>query len=585
MRLAPDAAIGGHAHGPRLAAGQAPSGRGFAVDGDGAIYAALGDAVDPRMAGLVVGEGADMAATERCRGNVAELDTGQGWVSIATEWTGSFPLYFAQLKGGFVFASRAGLIQSLLAGSPDPVALLSFVRKGYVQRDRSFVTGIRRLQPGQSLMYVHAHRSVEIRERSQFWVGWEAEQRSNGAAAADRAWSLLETALRAEIGGVTAGMMISGGWDSRTLLAAGVNAVGADAIAGYSHGDPVSREIAIARAVAATAGVSFHQEPIGAAVYDASALRRGFDREETIVFPHWIHAGEVLSGLGVSRAMAGVYGEVLGGHYGRAMLLQGARKIAEVARALVGGTAAPQPVTEAEVGALTAFLQIGPIPRPWFIRKDYWESVRAPVDALNADVAEDLGRLRARGVESLDQLIEAYITELRGSQYINAQLRSCRAHVDIALPFIDRALLAFAARIPLPAKIHNGINRAMLRSHCRAMLRLPLAATLVPARAPILVQEGSRLVRKIWEEGQWAAHFRTAGRFPEPRLAWVNFEFLRESRALHQLVESLRSDIWDHTALARHADRVLSGAFRHPVHPVSDLMTKIATIDWTIRPA
>src|SRR5690606_31186720 len=137
------------------------------------------------------------------------------------------------------------------------------------------------------------------------------------------AWSRLASAVQASCADERRGaVMMSGGWDSRTLLAAVRVSCLANTI-GYTHGDLDSRELDLAERVTARAGVAWHGEPIDARVFEPAALHSQFQRTESVMFPHWAHSGRVLAQSGNSFVASGVYGEVLGGHYGRAMLLGG----------------------------------------------------------------------------------------------------------------------------------------------------------------------------------------------------------------------------------------------------------------------
>src|SRR5947199_8466796 len=81
--------------------------------------------------------------------------------------------------------------------------------------------------------------------------------------------------------------------------------------------------------------------------------------------------------------------------------------------------------------------------------------------AINSDIEWSLRRLVARGVPLGERLVEAFIAEHRGV-HINAQALSCRAVLDIALPYTDRDVLSIASRIPLALKINNSLNRSVL---------------------------------------------------------------------------------------------------------------------------
>src|SRR5262249_10251889 len=131
-------------------------------------------------------------------------------------------------------------------------------------------------------------------------------------------------------------VMMSGGWDSRTLFAAMLGELGPERLLAYTHGDLQSREVGLVADICRWAGVALRREPLGDVLYDLDALERGCGRTENVMFPHWHRAGTVLARAGVESVSAGVYGEVLGGHYGPAMVLGGRRKIAAVAAGLLG---------------------------------------------------------------------------------------------------------------------------------------------------------------------------------------------------------------------------------------------------------
>jgi hypothetical protein len=514
------------------------------------------------------------------RGNVAVWDHASRRLAIATEWTGSFPLYYSHRPGeGFLFSSRMRVVAHGAAGPReiDPLGFLEFLREGAFLSDRSLWNDIKRLQPGQSLLYDAATDRLSLTEHSRLWT--LPERAANLDELLPEMWERLRTSTDA-----AAAIMTSGGWDSRTLLAAASQSSSRRNILAYSHGDPASREIKLAHRLADEMGIAFHQEPIDHRCYGLGDLHVGFDREESVVFPHWHRAGRVVAGLGSRVATAGVYGEVLGGHYGRAMLLQGRAKMQEVLRGLLGRVADAPRATPAQFAALRQFLHVRQLPRPWSVRADWWEATRIETDHLNEDIDHDLVRLRDRGVGTIDQFIEAYVSEHRGSQYINAQIRSCRAHTDVTLPFTDRPLLQLASAIPLGAKIHNRLNRKLLRRFAPSLLRFPMAATLAAGGRPLLVQEASRLVRKALEDGRWRAHVATRGRVAAPRLSWVNFDFLRGGTELTTIIEDLRAPVWDKPAMVARV-RALASNASIPTHPMSDQMMKICTIDLALRSA
>lgn len=376
-------------------------------------------------------------------------------------------------------------------------------------------------------------------------------------------------------------VMISGGWDSRTLLAAAAQNIPNTRLLGYSHGDVLGRELEIARRVCQSVSVPFKAQPIDDATFDLELLNRGFARTETVTFPHWHRAGALLSELGMDSVSAGVYGEVLGGHYGVAMLLGGRAKALAVGRMLLG-LAARRNKTGPSTEAVADLLRIRESGRNWYLSKDFWSSLEQPVDALNADIEAELRRLAARGVVDPDKLVEAFISENRGAQFICSQILSCRAHLNVAAPFADHDVMQYASQVPIEVKIHNRMNHRMTQRYARALLRFPLAATLLPASMPVLLLEASRLARVVLAAGHWKVHLMTKGMVGVPRLSWVNFEFLRSGKSLQAISEGLHSPIWDRGAITDKIGKLAHSRRNEPsnyMHAVANQMMIICTAD------
>lgn len=549
------------------------------VDGEHSLYTLLNSPSPKPVALDYQIEGNLLRIGPRHRGNLAVLDPHARTLHLAVDWSGTFPLYVAPHDGGLVFSSHLRPLARAIGARVDKLAVLEFLQKGYTYAGRTIFEGVRRLLPGQAVYYHAGMHDPVIHETSRAW----ADQDPDAPLPADEhVWGLLVEAVEAcvaESGSL--GLMMSAGWDSRTLLAACPPALREELVC-YSHGDVQSRELGLAARLCASAGVRCHLEPIDDRVLDLDRIQRGFARVENVVFPHWHRAGELLANAGVSVVMSGVYGEILGGHYGPAMLMSRSGKIASVAGTLIGASR----ISRADAGTsrdVAAFLRLQGLSAPWYLHADFYESIPSPLDGINAEIDGAIERLRRRGVLSPHQLIEAFISEHRGTQYINAQLLSCRGHVDVALPFADRALLSLASRLPLHAKLHNQVNCQVLRKYAPELLRPPTAATFVPAASPVIVQEASRLVRRAYEELRWRLYHRSRRRLPPPRLGWVFFEFLRSGTRLRNLIEDLRGDMWDREALHRRLDSIVKGEGMEDLHPIYDQLGKIYTVDLMLR--
>lgn len=572
-------AIGGHAFGAKAAVFEANR-CCYAIDGAYSTYTQGANdssqfSHDFHLDDRVVRLGATFI------GNVALIDPASQTLHLALDSSGTFPLYLTYYGGGALFSSHLRPLARVTRTAVDDIGLLEFVRTGFTFAGRSTFSQIRRLLAGQSIRYDAVSGVAEVQELSRAWAGTQAADPPD--AIVDASWRLLGKAARQAMPtGERIGLMLSGGWDSRTLLAALCAHAPGDLMC-YSHGDPDSRELKIAARLASACSADWRWEPIDSRVLDLQDLQQGFRRVENVVFPHWHRAGRLLAQMSITCATAGVYGEVMGGHYGPSMLMSGGRRtMTAVANSLFQGPRTSHRGTAAQKSA-ESLLRAKRLRRHWYLEREFEESISSTLERINADVDADLTRLRQRGVPSGDRLVEAFMAEHRGSQYINAQLLSVRADVDVALPFAMPELLDFVSTVPISLKMHNSLNLHVLRRHAPRLLDLPMAATLVSAKRPLFLQEASRLARSAYEHGRSALSELARGRVRPPRLGWVNFEFLRSGEVLRHLVDDLRCDYWDRDALERRLSGLASDREVEQLHPIYDQLAKVYTVDLLCR--
>lgn len=572
-------ALGGHAFGEGRALHSTRE-HHLAVDGGVHAYRAVPRWIDAARDSVAELEDGFLEPHPELTGNVAAVDRRSGVLHLARDWAGSFPLFYAEWRGGLLFANLLRPLAGVVRPDLDRLGLIQFLRRGYVLGDRTPFRSIRRVRPGEVLRFEPDSGGLSIDDRSELWVGPRLTEDDRPARVCLEALrrslrSALEAADRPAV-------MMSGGWDSRTLLAACADAGpgGRAPVLGYSHGDVEGRELGLVRRLCDEVGAPCHLEPIDDRIFDVPRLRRDFAKTGTSVFPHWQWSGHALAGLGRSSAMAGIFGEVPGGHYGRTMAAGGLGKALSLVRQVLPGLGRRPGGGDPGEEAFGA-LRVESVRRDdhWYLDPDFDRSIPQKKERINGDLRSVLRRYRERGLETTDRLIEACISEHRGSQYIAAQTVSARAAVDPSLPFADRSLLHAASRVAPRLKVHNALNREMLGSIGASLLDHPMAATLVPAKLPILAQEASRAARKAWESLRWRGYFASDGALPPPRLGWVNFEFLRDSRPFEDLVDDLEADIWDVGAIRGRIERAREGEHHNRLHPLFDQFGKLYTVD------
>jgi asparagine synthetase B (glutamine-hydrolysing) len=524
----------------------------------------------------------DNSFTENINGaqasNGFEFHVREDSVVIDPDILAIFPIYYYLSSTALIVSSTLETFK-YLGFKIDLVGVVEFSHFGYFVGKRTFFRDVCRVRAGESIHIDTKKYTASAKETSTLWS-------DSGRPLDSTTVSDLAEHICSSVNSNNASMlMMSGGWDSRTILAA-MLAGGAKNSLLYFHGDAESREHAIVTAIAKSEKVELVSNPIGKSMFEAEVLANDYAHFPNIFFPHWHGAGEYASKNGIDRVLSGVIGEVLGGHYGPPMALSGAPK----ALALAGYIAFPK-LTEKvlpyfakhnESPAAFDILKIGTINKPWYFSTETWSEIEETLSPeINSDINQELERLRRRGVSSNEMLIEAFITEHRAAQYICAQSLSLRhSKVKIALPFATRELLSLSTKINFGDKVHNKLNQKIIQKLAPSLLNYPMAATILPASAPIFAQEASRAGRMGYERVMWGMHRIMPNIFALPRLGWVNFEFAKEEGALDEFVDGLKSELWDIPSIKRFC-----GSYNeHSYHPLVCMLTILLTIEKTCAP-
>lgn len=461
----------------------------------------------------------------------------------------------------------------------DIVGVIEFSHFGYFIGRRSFFRDVLRVRAGERIAIDTANFTVSASETSTLW---SHDERALDAATID---AIAEHLCQIVSHDRRSMIMMSGGWDSRTILAAKLATGSKDALL-YFHGDPESREHAIVEAIARSEKLEMATNPIGRRMFAPDVLENDYAWSPNLLFPHWHAAGEYAAAKGIDRVASGVIGEVLGGHYGPPMALSGAAKAITLAGYIAAPGIAekmlPRLIQHDKSSAAFDLLKTGGFGKPWYFAQETWSQAESRlVEEINADIAGEIERLQRRGVSSNEMLIEAFITEQRGAQYICAQSLSMRhADVKVSLPFASKELLHMATQVKFGDKVHNKLNQQIIRKLAPQLLDYPMAATMLPARAPVFMQEVSRAGRMGYERLSWAMNRMLPSLFSVPRLGWVNFHFASEHGFLDELGGGLQSKLWDTGAIKRFCDSYSELSY----HPLVCMLTILLTIEKTCAP-
>lgn len=421
---------------------------------------------------------------------LAAYDRGTRRLYLARDRMGVKPLFYALDGTRFLFGSQLTALTACPGFSPaiDPAAVSSLFRHGYVPAPGAILSGVRKLMAGHVLSWAPGEAACS----TPYWSLDEAIAAEPFAGSADEAADRLESLLGAAVvrqmaSDVPLGAFLSGGIDSSLVCALMAVAGGKPRTfaAGFTE-DPRFDESPHAAAVARHLGTAHTTIPIGQA--EALALVESLPKifDEPLADPsglptHLLCAATRAAGITV--ALSGDGGDELFAGYERyGLATRFARRIEPVPRplrALAAGAAGLMP--DAMVRRLARAL-----PEPWGgpdagdrLRKAAAQLPGSGFDlyrrllTLNPDAQalangtpglpsplDDPGTLplpaRMRRLDSLAYLPDDVLAKVdRASMAVGLEAR---------VPLLDRAVVAFAWRLPETVLVRDGRAKWPLRT-------------------------------------------------------------------------------------------------------------------------
>lgn len=445
-----------------------------------------------------------LAAIERLQGMFAIClyDPARRVLHLVRDRLGKKPLYYGRQDGRFYFASE---IKAILAGMPqrpavDRQALHHYLTLRFVPSERTVWQDIHKLPPGYSLSLCLDSGAVRL---SRYWqVDFCAPPAESARDYVGEFEHLFLAAVEKRLlaADVPVGVLLSGGLDSSAVSAAAVELGHRDfhTFSVFFRDGGEFDESPYARQVAAHVGSRHHEIGIGQAEFldFLPQLVRYMDEPmaDLAAVPLYYvsrlareHVKVVLSGEGSDEVLAGYNFEKL------ARLLRWMRPLpnwlAAVGARLLGGRSRQERFLAAQ-GRLGWRNVLAAQP---YHMTNYWsEPEKHRLWRDSGDALDDTSALicawygegnpRAHPLEVLQQV---YCREwLVEDLLMKADKMSMAASLELRVPFLDHALVEWAARLPLSWKV--GDERAgyqskrILREFCKR--RLPPAILTRPKR-------------------------------------------------------------------------------------------------------
>ncbi|MGC8669485.1 MAG: asparagine synthase (glutamine-hydrolyzing), partial [Chthonomonadales bacterium] len=412
---------------------------------------------------------------------------------LARDPVGIKPLYLYEDGQRLLFASE---IKSILAAGNiprevDPVALHHYLSFLYVPPPRTMLKSITNLPPGHWARWRNG--SLEIRE---YWAGPQAafEPEPARPVCPEDVLQMLRDAVRRHlIADVPVGCLLSGGIDSSAIAALMAQEVG-PGFKTFTAGFPqagIYDERPFARAVAQHVG-SDHMEveinPAAAEILPRIVWHLDEPLADASVIPNYLVCQ--LAASQVKVALSGIGGDEAFGGYRRYF----ATSLSGMWRRM------PPALMRAAISAATRIVPISgdnPMGERLRLARKFYDHIELDPEtrylAWNAFFTEDMKRAlyaasRQDGLP--DSLQESrkwfrrmpqgdltrramYVdlkTYLPGDPLLLADKLSMAHSLELRVPFLDRELLEFAARIPSHQHLSGKETKSLLRAAVRHLL-------------------------------------------------------------------------------------------------------------------
>jgi asparagine synthase (glutamine-hydrolysing) len=426
---------------------------------------------------------------DRLRGMfaIAIYDTRQRRLLLARDGPGMKPLYFAQAKRGFLFASdaRALFASGLMVPEPNPAAIDTYLAIGYVPAPMSAFQGLERLGAGQYLVADSAGT-----RREGFWQ-YRYQQPQPGRTDEDYSAeldTLLTDAVHSHLSAdVPVGAFLSGGWDSSLTATLAARTVGR-ALKTFSvvfPDDSSADESRFSRLMANHLGTDHHEIEFRSSMMPDLIPKICSHLEEPCanVPAGVIYVLASLAGAHLKTVVSGEGSDELFGGYEQYRVT-----FPYVLRRLVPRSAARLAAMWCQHVRLRRGLRFLGAPDgrsadgEWdrlFTSEDKRRILNPRLQSGGPDLEPVLidPDILASCQDTLQRRLSFEFTGRLGNGILLVSDKMAMAHsLEVRMPFLDRSVVEFALRLPSRLKVHGGREKVILSTLARRHLPPEIAA-------------------------------------------------------------------------------------------------------------
>jgi asparagine synthase (glutamine-hydrolysing) len=477
-----------------LQAGLRAQGHQFRTASDSEVLLHMYERHGPAMLGMLNGIFAFAIHDNRREGRPEGVP--RGALFLARDHMGVKPLYFAEDRHGFLFASelKALLCHAGLSRQIDAVALQQTLGLLWTPAPRTVLEAVRKVSPGTALI---VHEGKVCRRWSYYVMPYEGivDERPADSIAAELA-ELVATAVKRQlVSDVPVGAFLSGGLDSSAIVAMMRRARAQERITCFTIGYPDELEsgdnepdLPYARRAAAHLGVDLEEVIMSpSAISRLPEMVRLLDEPQGDPAPiNALLIAERARAMGIPVLLSGAGGDDLFGGYRRHWALNFERRWAWLPRGIrLGMQAGASAAAGGRAGGqgrpalrrlAKMFAHAGESPERRLVSYFLWstEGVRqalyspAFAEAIGkADVVEPLLeslRLIPRETDTLQRMLFLEARHFLADHNLNYTDRAGMAvGVEIRVPLLDVDLANFATRTPASLKQQGRVGKAIFK--------------------------------------------------------------------------------------------------------------------------
>ncbi|CAL78850.1 putative Asparagine synthetase [Bradyrhizobium sp. ORS 278] len=423
---------------------------------------------------------------------------------LARDRFGEKPLFYGWIGGDLVFGSELKALAAHPSWSPslDRAALTAFMRYSYVPAPATIWGGVRKLPPASFVSFPSDAVPGELPEPRPYWslrdrlTSGRGDRIDGESEAIDRLGQLLSTAVKRQcLSDVPLGAFLSGGIDSSTIVAL-MQAQASQPVRTFSIGfaEGGYNEAEDARRVARHLGTDHTEMYVDArtAMDVIPKLPRIYDEPFADSSQIPTHLVAQLARRHVTVALSGDAGDELFGGYNRhvwggALQARLGRWPLPLRRALgaVLGAIAPEPA-DTVLGALQPLLprrfkvrhpgdQVAKLGR--LIAADGFDGLYRALCSIDPSPTRTVldgeerahwaGEQMRQGAAALDPLDRMTLADSLSYLSDDILQKVDRAAMAVALetrvPFLDKDVVEFAARVPPDMKVRDGRGKWLVR--------------------------------------------------------------------------------------------------------------------------